>query len=622
MYQLRGRAVPGCEGQTSCIKCVVGKFAGTAQMTVCAECEAGMYAVEEGTQTCIDCVAGQYQAAKAQTSCIKCVVGKVAGTATTNTCSSAGTNTACSGKVDPANSLACTSESIGTCTGSAGAEAACDAVVAAEDGKESTCVGTIVGTCTGSAGADATCDAVVAAQGGKEATCVGTVGISGGACAWTSVGACAWTPANACTWNNNANTACTECDAGQYNSVVELYNAETGATTQEGGAGPCIDCVVGQYQAEKVQTSCIKCVVGKVAATAKMTACTDCEAGEYFAEEGGAVPCIDCLAGQYQAETVQASCIKCVAGKSRRPRKCLRAQTAWSASISRKRVVPDRAVIVRLGSTSTSRRRTPASIAPWERRAEHRRHPPGRAPHARPESLRPRSPSAPLLIRMRIAPCWVLIIVVRPRRTTRATQPSIKIQTTPNAVGVAKATPCPSDNTFVTVGGGGYGGACTCPDGTVYQVGDNGDACGSLACVGGVSGACNAFNGDWTGNKVTCAPENPNRILCSTPPCYDYTSTITSGVCQSCAVGFYQDLTEQTECNSCTNGQGETANRQACAGCEAGKYSKLSTSKQPQICTSSQASGAGEASAPAQTGKSTGWATLGTVARHCSANLV
>ena len=37
---------------------------------------------------------------------------------------------------------------------------------------------------------------------------------------------------------------------------------------------------------------------------------------------------------------------------------------------------------------------------------------------------------------------------------------------------------------------GAWGGSCTCPDGSVYQTGDNDDACGSLACVGGISGDC------------------------------------------------------------------------------------------------------------------------------------
>ena len=37
---------------------------------------------------------------------------------------------------------------------------------------------------------------------------------------------------------------------------------------------------------------------------------------------------------------------------------------------------------------------------------------------------------------------------------------------------------------------GMWGGSCTCPDGQSYWVGDNIDLCASLACVGGVSGAC------------------------------------------------------------------------------------------------------------------------------------
>lgn len=33
---------------------------------------------------------------------------------------------------------------------------------------------------------------------------------------------------------------------------------------------------------------------------------------------------------------------------------------------------------------------------------------------------------------------------------------------------------------------GTYGGECTCPDGSKYEVGDLNDYCGSLACFGGV----------------------------------------------------------------------------------------------------------------------------------------
>merc|ERR1711998_388287 len=51
---------------------------------------------------------------------------------------------------------------------------------------------------------------------------------------------------------------------------------------------------------------------------------------------------------------------------------------------------------------------------------------------------------------------------------------------------------------------GGWGGSCTCPDGSVYQVGDNMTSCGSLACFGGKSGTCHRKNGPWSKAKVTC----------------------------------------------------------------------------------------------------------------------
>ena len=49
----------------------------------------------------------------------------------------------------------------------------------------------------------------------------------------------------------------------------------------------------------------------------------------------------------------------------------------------------------------------------------------------------------------------------------------------------------PTSNWYRKVEGvGGWGGTCTCPDGQAYEVGDNGDSCQSLACVGGSSGEC------------------------------------------------------------------------------------------------------------------------------------
>jgi ELWxxDGT repeat protein len=55
-------------------------------------------------------------------------------------------------------------------------------------------------------------------------------------------------------------------------------------------------------------------------------------------------------------------------------------------------------------------------------------------------------------------------------------------------------------------GVGDHGGTCTCPNGEVYQVGDNHDNCASLACVNGQSGTCNAEQGEWSRRKVVCVP--------------------------------------------------------------------------------------------------------------------
>ena len=61
-------------------------------------------------------------------------------------------------------------------------------------------------------------------------------------------------------------------------------------------------------------------------------------------------------------------------------------------------------------------------------------------------------------------------------------------------------------NVYTKTGPGGWGGSCTCPDGQIYQVGDNGDSCGSLSCVGGVPGTCNHYvDNKWKNGAVTCA---------------------------------------------------------------------------------------------------------------------
>ena len=57
-------------------------------------------------------------------------------------------------------------------------------------------------------------------------------------------------------------------------------------------------------------------------------------------------------------------------------------------------------------------------------------------------------------------------------------------------------------------GVGTWGGTCTCPDGSEYQVGDNNDGCGSLACIGGNPGPCSGSNPGGAGVRVRCALDN------------------------------------------------------------------------------------------------------------------
>ena len=67
-------------------------------------------------------------------------------------------------------------------------------------------------------------------------------------------------------------------------------------------------------------------------------------------------------------------------------------------------------------------------------------------------------------------------------------------------------------------GVGGHGGTCTCPDGAVYQVGDNYNSCNSLACIGGVWGTCSSNNPGGGHVRVTCAPPSPPAVPPSPPP--------------------------------------------------------------------------------------------------------
>jgi len=78
---------------------------------------------------------------------------------------------------------------------------------------------------------------------------------------------------------------------------------------------------------------------------------------------------------------------------------------------------------------------------------------------------------------------------------------------------------------------GGWGGSCTCPDGSVYQVGDNYDYCGSLACHGGISGTCNRKHGEWSYRKVTCGAPLDSNLL---------NTAFVKGPKQGCEPGYMQ----------------------------------------------------------------------------------
>ena len=77
----------------------------------------------------------------------------------------------------------------------------------------------------------------------------------------------------------------------------------------------------------------------------------------------------------------------------------------------------------------------------------------------------------------------------------------------------------PEKNTYSAnvPGVGGWGGKYRCPDGKEYWVGDNGDACRSLAGEGGERvGGCIRHDGIWSRHKVKCAP----KVEPGTPYCF------------------------------------------------------------------------------------------------------
>lgn len=72
----------------------------------------------------------------------------------------------------------------------------------------------------------------------------------------------------------------------------------------------------------------------------------------------------------------------------------------------------------------------------------------------------------------------------------------------------------PRPNMYISTSGvvGIWGGACTCPDGTVYQVGDWANMCRSMACFAGKAGTCNQREGVWSHGLAICAPPKQTPV--------------------------------------------------------------------------------------------------------------
>lgn len=95
---------------------------------------------------------------------------------------------------------------------------------------------------------------------------------------------------------------------------------------------------------------------------------------------------------------------------------------------------------------------------------------------------------------------------------------------------------------------GGWGGLCKCPSGKIYEVGDNNDGCGSLACVGGTvakecgDGGISRARAGW---RVKCGADTSDADIHSTAPQSEHTeqpdSTWAPHLGTNCYPGFGAD---------------------------------------------------------------------------------
>jgi len=110
---------------------------------------------------------------------------------------------------------------------------------------------------------------------------------------------------------------------------------------------------------------------------------------------------------------------------------------------------------------------------------------------------------------------------------------------------------------------GVWGGHCTCPDGRVYAVGDEGNMCQSVACDGGIQGDCPGGETEGAFRKVICAPLLPvnpdagNKVFKNDPAVGVWGGTCT---CPDGSVYLAGDLNNGCASLACEGGEAGMCN--------------------------------------------------------------
>ena len=106
------------------------------------------------------------------------------------------------------------------------------------------------------------------------------------------------------------------CPTGKYQGFLFCVNCPAGFFTDQKGQDECNSCPKGWYQDSTNRPGCKGCPAGLYSentGSKKLSNCQYCASGTYQANVRG--PCIGCPAGLYQDDNGQTSCKKCPTGK-------------------------------------------------------------------------------------------------------------------------------------------------------------------------------------------------------------------------------------------------------------------------------------------------------------------